>query len=66
MQVQRWGVLVTLGDGITGKIHISELTSETIKHPSDAVNQGSVVRAKVLLVDAQKRIIVLSCKRAGF
>ena len=63
--VSPFGVLVTLGDGVEGKIHISELTSEEINHPADVVSTGSMLEAKVLRVDLEKKALGLSCKRSG-
>src|SRR5262245_37587384 len=61
--VASFGVFVTFGDGVNGKIHITELTNEAIEHPADVVSTGSMLQAKVLHVDLEKKTVGLSCKR---
>jgi len=58
-----YGVFVELEDGIEGLVHISEMTwNKRIKHPSKLVNQGDLVEAKVIGVDADEKRISLSMK----
>ncbi len=58
-----YGVFVELEDGIEGLVHISEMTwNKRIKHPSKLCNQGDLVEAKVIGVDADEKRISLSMK----
>jgi len=47
-----------------GLVHISELVNRFIKHPSEVVSIGDVVKVLVLGVDVAKKRISLSMKQA--
>jgi len=57
--VKDFGCFVDLG-GVDGMIHISQLSWERVKHPSDVVQVGQKVRVKVEKVNAQTGKISLS------
>ena len=63
-RVARFGIVVELGDGVEGLVHVSELSREPIDYPWQAVRVGQIVRAKVLRVDVDDRKVGLSIKRA--
>ncbi|MCK5129453.1 MAG: S1 RNA-binding domain-containing protein [Clostridiales bacterium] len=42
---------------------ISQLSNSFVKHPSDVVKVGDVVKVKVLSVDEDKKRIALSMKK---
>ena len=63
-RVARFGIIVHLGDGVEGRIHVSELSPDPIDDPSQAVSVGQIVRAKVLRVDVDERKVGLSKMRA--
>ena len=46
-----------------GLVHISQVCDKFIKHPSEAVSVGDVVKVVVLEVDAKKKRISLSMKQ---
>lgn len=48
--LQPYGAFADLG-GIDGLIHISDISHERIKHPSDALKEGQQVEVQVLKVD---------------
>ena len=58
-----FGIVVELGDGVEGLIHISELADKSVRHPEDVVGAGSLIRAQVLRVDVSERRIGLSRRR---
>ncbi len=59
-----FGAFVTLEDGIDGLIHISDLSwSHRISHPSEILNKGELVRAKVLNVDKEAERLSLGLKQ---
>ncbi|QEY33948.1 bifunctional 4-hydroxy-3-methylbut-2-enyl diphosphate reductase/30S ribosomal protein S1 [Caproiciproducens galactitolivorans] len=58
-----YGAFVDLG-GIDGMIHISELSWERIKHPSEVVNIGDTVHVYIKGLDREKGKISLGYKRA--
>jgi len=65
-RLRPFGIIVELGDGVEGLIHISELTEEGIRHPEEVVAVGSPIRALVLMVDVLEKKIGLSCKRLAY
>lgn len=50
MSVQAYGAFADIG-GLDGLIHISDMSYERIKHPSEVVKEGQQVTVKVLKVD---------------
>ena len=58
-----YGAFVDIG-GVDGLCHISELSWNRIKHPSEVVSVGDVVKVVVLEVDEKKKRISLSMKQA--
>src|SRR5262249_30023308 len=58
------GAFVELEEGIDGRVHISEFTSEKrIQSPAEIVKVGQVVRAAVQSVDAETKRLKLSMKQ---
>jgi uncharacterized protein len=57
-----FGVFVDIGVHQDGLVHISQLSDKFIKHPSQAVSLGDVVKVKVLSVDVKKKRIGLTMK----
>ena len=59
-----FGVFVDIGVHQDGLVHISQISDNYIKHPSDALKVGDVVKVKVLGVDPVKKKISLTMKTA--
>ena len=59
-----FGVFVDIGVHQDGLVHISQVSDRFIKHPSEAVSVGDVVKVVVLDVDEKKKRISLSMKQA--
>lgn len=55
-----YGAFVELAEGVTGLLHISQISSQRIKHPGVVLKEGQTVKVKVLSVEAGK--ISLSMK----
>ena len=51
--VQQYGVFVDIG-GVDGLVHVSDMSWDRIKNPSDLVKEGDAVRVQVLKVDLEK------------
>ena len=60
-----FGVFVDIGVHQDGLVHISQVCNKFIKHPSEAVAVGDVVKVVVLDVDEKKYRISLSMKQAN-
>ncbi len=59
-----FGAFVDIGVHQDGLVHISEVCSKFIRHPSEVVSVGDVVKVVVLDVDEKKKRISLSIKQA--
>ena len=59
-----FGVFVDIGVHQDGLVHISQVANKFIKHPSEVVAVGDVVKVVVLEVDEKKHRIGLSMKQA--
>jgi small subunit ribosomal protein S1 len=59
-----FGAFARLDDNIEGLIHISELAERRIQHPKEVVKEGDAVTLRVIRIDAQRRRLGLSLKRA--
>ena len=60
-----FGVFVDIGVHQDGLVHISQVSNKFIRHPSEVVAVGDVVKVVVLDVDEKKHRISLSMKQAG-
>ena len=58
-----FGVFVDIGVHQDGLVHISEVCNRRLKHPSEVLKVGDVVKVVVLQVDEQRHRISLSMKQ---
>lgn len=66
-QVKRitdFGAFVDIG-GVDGLVHISDLSWSHVKHPSEVVKEGDIVKVIVLDADKQKNRISLGLKQTS-
>jgi small subunit ribosomal protein S1 len=62
--IMKFGAFVQLTEGVEGLIHVSEISAEKrINHPQEVLKVGQVVKAQVLALDTEKRLIRLSMKQ---
>jgi len=62
--ITKFGAFVQLAEGVEGMIHVSEISAEKrISHPQDVLKVGQPVRAQVLSVDTERRLMRLSMKQ---
>ncbi len=61
-RLETFGAFVSIGAEREGLVHISELSHNYVKHPSEVVNVGDEVQVKVLGFNRRKRRIDLSMK----
>ncbi len=59
-----YGAFVELEKGVEGLIHISEMSwTQHIKHPSQILKEGQIIKAKVLSVRKEERKLSLGLKQ---
>lgn len=61
-RLEKFGAFVDIGAERPGLVHISEMTHDFIKSPSEVVKEGDEVEVQVLSVNRHKRQIKLSMK----
>ena len=61
-RIADFGAFAEIEDGIDGLIHISQISNEHVKHPSDVLKVGEEVTARILEVNEEERRIRLSLK----
>lgn len=59
-----YGAFVDLG-GIDGLLHITDLAWRRVRHPSEVLEQGQEITAKVLKFDREKNRVSLGIKQLG-
>jgi small subunit ribosomal protein S1 len=60
----KFGAFVQLVEGVEGMVHISEITAEKpLNHPLEVLKVGQKVKAQVVAIDPEKRLIRLSMKQ---
>jgi hypothetical protein len=60
--VTNFGAFVDLGDDVTGLIHISQLSTKRVGHPTEVVNVDESVMVTVLKVDVDAERVSLKLK----
>ncbi|MCC9605384.1 S1 RNA-binding domain-containing protein [Blastopirellula sp. JC732] len=60
-RIQDFGAFVDIG-GVDGLVHVSQISWDRIKHPSDALSEGQAVRVKVTKIDPETGKIGLSIR----
>ena len=61
--ITNFGVFAELEDGVEGLVHISDLSWNKIKHPSEVVNTGDVIDVQILDFDEQNHKLSLGHKQ---
>ncbi len=57
-----FGAFVDIGVHQDGLVHISQISDRFVKHPSEVVKVGDIVKVRVLSVDVQKKRIALTMR----
>lgn len=57
VKILEFGAIVELEDGLTGLLHINEMTDDHNKKPSDICNVGDDLKVKIINIDESRRRI---------
>jgi small subunit ribosomal protein S1 len=63
-RLETYGAFVEIGAERPGLVHVSEISHNYVKNPSEVLKEGDEVEAKILDVDRRKKQIRLSIKAA--
>ena len=64
-KVVPFGAFVTIGNGVEGLVHVSEISSDKVDSPELALALGQKVKIKITELDIEKRRVNLSIKKAN-
>jgi transcriptional accessory protein Tex/SPT6 len=64
VRIENFGVFVDIGAERPAMIHVSELSDNYVNSPTDVVNMGDTVSARIIKLDRKKRHIDMSMKTA--
>ncbi|MAB80476.1 MAG: hypothetical protein CMJ89_14075 [Planctomycetes bacterium] len=62
-RIEPYGAFVRFGQGLEGMIHISNLSSERVEHPSEVVKKGQSIEAKILTIRRGGKRVGLGLKQ---
>jgi small subunit ribosomal protein S1 len=63
-RLETYGAFIEIGAERPGLVHVSEISHDYVKNPSEVLKEGDEVEAKILDVDRRKKQIRLSIKGA--
>lgn len=63
-QLANFGAFARIEDGIEGLVHVSELSEQRIGHPRQVVSEGQDLILRIIRIDAARRRMGLSLRRA--
>ena len=56
VKIMDFGAFVSVLPGKDGLVHISQISNERVENVTDKVNEGDIVKVKVIEIDKQGRI----------
>ena len=62
-KLANFGAFARIGGGIEGLIHISELSTQMVKHPRDVISEGEEVDVRIIRIEPERRRLGLSMKQ---
>jgi small subunit ribosomal protein S1 len=64
-RIESFGAFIEVEEGIDGLLHISEMSHNHVRHPSDMVKEGDTIKLVVLSIDPVARKLSFSHKQAA-
>ncbi len=65
LRLMNYGAFIEILPGVEGLLHISEMADKRLRHPREAVSEGSTVEVRVLELDPERRRLSLSMRPPG-
>jgi small subunit ribosomal protein S1 len=62
ISIQPYGAFADLG-GVDGLIHISDISHDRLKHPSEVLKEGEIVQVKIKKIDRDQQPVKISLSR---
>jgi 4-hydroxy-3-methylbut-2-enyl diphosphate reductase len=63
-RIVNFGAFIEIMPGVEGLVHISQMADFHVKHPSEIIQEGEEVEAKILDINVENKRISLSLKKA--
>ncbi len=60
-----FGAFISFGDGVEGLIHISEMAWQIIKNPTEVVEEGEDVKAKIIEINNDRAFLSLKALKSN-
>lgn len=60
VKVLEFGVIIEMSDGLTGLLHINEMTDDHNKKPADLCKVGDVLNVRIISIDEERKRISFS------
>ena len=57
-----FGAFIDIGIKNDGLVHISQISNKYIKHPSEVLKVGDIVKVKILEIDLEKQKVKLTMR----
>jgi len=54
--IKEYGAFVEIGAGVSGLVHVSELSDDRVQNVNDYVSEGEMIKVKVMEIDKMGRI----------
>lgn len=64
--IENYGIFVSLDNGVTGLIHISEISNSFVRNVLDYASIGEMIRAVVIDIDSSTNKLKLSIKNMNY
>jgi polyribonucleotide nucleotidyltransferase len=54
--IKEYGAFVEIGNGVSGLVHVSEMSDDRVQNPADYISEGDTIKVKVVEIDKMGRI----------
>jgi polyribonucleotide nucleotidyltransferase len=54
--IKEYGAFVEIGNGVSGLVHVSELSEDRVQNVADYITEGQMIKVKVMEIDKMGRI----------